>query len=108
MIYNRHFDYTLVMDSDTRLPAEGLLELLDVAVDKPRCGIIQPAIRLYARGDDPIFQHIECLRQEIMEPQSIAFLALLGQCSFFGKGARAGCMPCFAPGSLRHSDVLAF
>lgn len=86
MIYNRQFDYTLVMDSDTRMPAEGLLELLDVAVHKQKIGIIQPAIRLYARGDDPIFQHIECLRQEIMEPQSIAFLALLGQCSFFGKG----------------------
>ena len=45
-IYDRNFDYTLVLDSDTGLPNSAAYELLKIAEEHPDRGIIQPAIKM--------------------------------------------------------------
>ncbi|KAK7498448.1 hypothetical protein BaRGS_00010402 [Batillaria attramentaria] len=74
-IFNRRFDYTLVLDGDT-----------GVAAANPERGIIQPAIKLHCADTDTMFMHLEAMRQAIYEPMTNALTAMLGQSSFFGKG----------------------
>ncbi|KAL3863255.1 hypothetical protein ACJMK2_005020 [Sinanodonta woodiana] len=85
-VFERKFDYTLVLDADTRVPSGAVSELLEIAAAHPDSGIIQPAIYLNCKSDDTIFMHLESMRQGIFEPMTNAITALLGQSGFFGKG----------------------
>jgi len=85
-IIGRKFNYTLVLDGDTVLPSNTIFRLLDVAAAYPARGIIQPAVVIHCKPDDPLFMHLETVRQIIYEPMTNAVNALLGQCSFYGKG----------------------
>ena len=42
----RHFNYTLVADSDTEVSPGSLFKLMQLAAQHPHRGIIQPAIKL--------------------------------------------------------------
>ncbi|KAL3863253.1 hypothetical protein ACJMK2_005018 [Sinanodonta woodiana] len=85
-IFERKFDYTLVLDDDTGVPRGAVTELLQIAAANPDRGIIQPAIKLHCKSNDTIFMHLESMRQGIFEPMTNAITALLGQSGFFGKG----------------------
>ena len=85
-IYNRNFDYTLVLDSDTGLPNSAAYELLKIAEEQPDRGIIQPAIKMKCEDDDTLFMHLEKMRQTINEPLANSNAAIFQQSSFFGKG----------------------
>ena len=85
-LYGRGFDYTLVLDADTGVPDGMVDKLLQIAAALPEKGIIQPSIRLSYEKNDTLYMKLEMLRQDIYEPLTNAFTALLGQCSFFGKG----------------------
>ncbi|KAK3581593.1 hypothetical protein CHS0354_011119 [Potamilus streckersoni] len=85
-VFERKFDYTLVLDADTGVPRGAVNELLQIAAAHPERGIIQPAIKLHCKPDDTIFMHLESMRQGIYEPMTNAITALLGQSGFFGKG----------------------
>nr|KAG5707667.1 hypothetical protein BaRGS_031049 [Batillaria attramentaria] len=85
-IFNRRFDYTLVLDGDTGVTKGSVFELLEVAAANPERGIIQPAIKLHCADTDTMFMHLEAMRQAIYEPMTNALTAMLGQSSFFGKG----------------------
>ena len=84
-IFERKFDYTLVLDADTGVPRGGVVELLQIAAANPERGIIQPAIKLHCAYSDTIFMHLEGMRQAIYEPMTNAVTALMGQSSYFGK-----------------------
>ncbi|XP_052830468.1 uncharacterized protein LOC106871375 [Octopus bimaculoides] len=45
-IFNRRFDYTLVLDADTGVPDGTVEKLLGIAAANPEKGIIQPSIKL--------------------------------------------------------------
>ncbi|KAL3863252.1 hypothetical protein ACJMK2_005017 [Sinanodonta woodiana] len=85
-VFERNYDYTLVLDADTGVPRGAVTELLQIAAANPERGIIQPAIKLHCKSDDTIFMHLESMRQGIYEPMTNAITALLGQSGFFGKG----------------------
>lgn len=85
-IFDRKFDYTLVLDGDTGVTKGSVFDLLQVASANPERGIIQPAIKLHCAETDTMFMHLESMRQGIYEPMTNALTALLGQSSFFGKG----------------------
>lgn len=84
--FDRKFDYTLVLDADTRVEKGTVQKLLGVAVAHPDKAIIQPGIKMYCERRDPIFMHIEVMRQRIYEPMYNSIVAALGKSSFFGKG----------------------
>jgi len=85
-VCGRHFDYTLVLDSDT-LVAPGLVtNLLQVAAGNPEREIIQPAIRFHCTSKDPIFAHVEALRQSIFTPMTHVQTTICNRSPFFGKG----------------------
>ena len=84
-IFERKFDYTLVLDADTGVPRGGVVELLQIAAANPERGIIQPAIKLHCTASDTIFMHLESMRQAIYEPMTNAVTALMGQSAYFGK-----------------------
>lgn len=85
-VRGRHFDYTLVLDSDTRVIPDTLFELLEIGAAHPDRAIIQPAINLFSEEEDTIFMHLESMRQCINESMTNAITAILGKSSFFGKG----------------------
>ncbi|KAK3593052.1 hypothetical protein CHS0354_007838 [Potamilus streckersoni] len=85
-IQNRKFDYTLVLDSDTGVPAGTVQKLLQIAAAHPNSGIIQPAIKLQCSESDTIFMQLETSRQNIYEPITNAMTSILEQSSFYGKG----------------------
>ncbi|GAB1607584.1 uncharacterized protein LOC115219904, partial [Argonauta hians] len=85
-IFNRRFDYTLVLDADTGVPDGTVERLLGIAAANPEKGIIQPSIKLITGKDDTIYMRLEAMKQMIYEPMTNAITALLGQCGFFGKG----------------------
>lgn len=85
-LFGRRFDYTLVLDADTGVPDGSVGKLLKIAAALPEKGIIQPSIKLSYEENDTLYMKLEMLRQEIYEPLTNAITALLGQCSFFGKG----------------------
>ncbi|CAI9736347.1 Hypothetical predicted protein [Octopus vulgaris] len=85
-IFNRRFDYTLVLDADTGVPDGTVEKLLRIAAANPEKGIIQPSIKLSRDENDTIYMRLEAMRQMIYEPMTNAVTALLGQCGFFGKG----------------------
>ncbi|KAK7109468.1 uncharacterized protein [Littorina saxatilis] len=84
-IYNRRFDYTLVLDGDTGVVKGSVFQLLQVAAANPDRGIVQPAIKLHCTDTDTMFMHLESMRQEIYEPMTNAMTALFAQSSYFGK-----------------------
>ncbi|XP_071089261.1 uncharacterized protein [Haliotis cracherodii] len=84
-IYDRHFDYTFVLDSDTMVVPGFAMKLLGIAAAHPERGIIQPAIKLHCSITDTLFMHLEQTRQDIYEPLTNAITDLLGQSSYFGK-----------------------
>ncbi|XP_076461630.1 uncharacterized protein LOC143294091 [Babylonia areolata] len=84
-IWDRGFDYTLVLDGDTGVVKGSVFQLLAVAAAHPERGIVQPAIKLHCAHTDTLFMHMEVMRQEIYEPLTNAMTALLGQSSYFGK-----------------------
>ncbi|XP_046546905.1 uncharacterized protein LOC124256983 [Haliotis rubra] len=84
-IYDRHFDYTFVLDSDTMIEPGFALKLLKIAAAHPERGIIQPAIKLHCTFTDTLFMSLEQTRQDIYEPMTNAVTDLLGQSSYFGK-----------------------
>ncbi|XP_014787870.1 glucans biosynthesis glucosyltransferase H, partial [Octopus bimaculoides] len=85
-IFNRRFDYTLVLDADTGVPDGTVEKLLGIAAANPEKGIIQPSIKLSRDVNDTLYMRLEAMRQMIYEPMTNAVTALLGQCGFFGKG----------------------
>mmetsp|Transcript_104449 Transcript_104449/g.184982 ORF Transcript_104449/g.184982 Transcript_104449/m.184982 type:complete len:2227 (-) Transcript_104449:48-6728(-) len=85
-MFNRKFEYTLVLDSDTRVERGAVKKLLSVAVAHPDKAIVQPAIKMYCGPKDPIFMHLEVMRQRIYEPMYDSVANAIGKSSFFGKG----------------------
>ncbi|GAB1607585.1 uncharacterized protein LOC115219941 [Argonauta hians] len=85
-IFNRRFDYTLVLDADTGVPDGTVERLLGIAAANPEKGIIQPSIKLSYEHNDTMYMRLEAIKQMIYEPMTNAITALLGQCGFFGKG----------------------
>jgi len=82
----RKFDYTLVLDSDTRVEKGSVKKLLRVALAHPEKAIVQPGIKFYCGEKDPIFMQIEAMRQRLYEPMYDSIATSLGKSSFFGKG----------------------
>mmetsp|Transcript_43773 Transcript_43773/g.76829 ORF Transcript_43773/g.76829 Transcript_43773/m.76829 type:complete len:2230 (+) Transcript_43773:119-6808(+) len=85
-ICGRRFDYTLVLDSDTRVESGMVKKLLSVAVAHPDKAIIQPAMKMYCGPKDSIFMHLEVMRQRMYEPMYDAAATAIGRSAFFGKG----------------------
>jgi len=85
-VNGRHFDYTLVLDSDTRVEAGSVFTILEVAAAYPDKAIVQPAIKMDCGPEDSIFMHLEAMRQRVYEPMNNTMTTLLGKSSFFGKG----------------------
>ena len=84
-ILGRNFQYTFVLDSDTRVPPATALQLMVLAKENPNAAIIQPSIKLSAGNNDTIYMHLESLRQQLNEPITNAMAELLGQSGFYGK-----------------------
>ncbi|XP_052770700.1 uncharacterized protein LOC128210397 [Mya arenaria] len=84
-IFERKFDYTLVLDADTGIARGSVFEMLKIAAANPERGIIQPSIKLHCTSDDTLFMHLESMRQSIYEPLTNAIMALFDQSSYFGK-----------------------
>jgi len=82
----RHFDYTLVLDSDTCVDPGTVFELLEVGAAYPDKAIIQPAIKMKCTPEDSLFMHVEAMRQRVYDPMTSTMTTLLGRSSFFGKG----------------------
>ena len=85
-IKDRKFDYTLVLDIDTRVPEGAVKHLMAIATAHPKRAIIQPAIKMGVSSRDSLFMQIEGLRCEIFAPMASAMAHVFGQCGFFGKG----------------------
>mmetsp|Transcript_91460 Transcript_91460/g.167880 ORF Transcript_91460/g.167880 Transcript_91460/m.167880 type:complete len:2228 (-) Transcript_91460:33-6716(-) len=85
-VKGRHFDYTLVLDSDTRVEPLSVFDMLEVAAAYPEKAIVQPAIKMDCGPEDSIFMHLDAMRQRVFEPMSVTMTTLLGKSSFFGKG----------------------
>jgi ABC-type multidrug transport system fused ATPase/permease subunit len=85
-VKDRHFDYTLVLDADTRVVPGSVFELLEIGAGNPERAIVQPAIHMDCNPGDPFFMHIEGLRQQINAPLHNVLATVLGECGFFGKG----------------------
>jgi len=85
-VKGRRFDYTLVLDSDTRVEAGSVFQLLDIAAAYPDRAIIQPGIKMDCSSDGSIFMQLEALRQNLHEPVNSTITTILGQSSFYGKG----------------------
>ena len=85
-IYRRRFNYTLVLDGDTRVPPSAALDLLAIAAGNPEYAIIQPAIIMDVDENDTIFMHLEKLRQELNSPITNAMAYVLDHSGFYGKG----------------------
>lgn len=85
-VEGRRIDYVLVLDGDTGVVKDSLAELMSVAAANPDRAIVQPAIKLFANPDQPLFMHIDAMRQDLCEPISAALTTLLGRSGFFGKG----------------------
>ncbi|KAL3863546.1 hypothetical protein ACJMK2_005297 [Sinanodonta woodiana] len=84
-IFERKFDYTLVLDANNGLPSGSVSELIQIAAAHPDRAIIQPAIKLRCKPDDTIFMHLQCIQQALYEPIANAVMAVFGQSRFFGK-----------------------
>jgi len=82
----RQFDYTLVLDSDTRVTEGFIFDVLEIAAAYPEKAIVQPAIKMDIGPSDSIFMHLEAMRQRVYEPMNSTITTLLGKSSFFGKG----------------------
>ena len=80
-----HFDYTLVLDSDTEVGEGVLLQLLEIAAAHPDKAIIQPAIKFTRKPSDTVFMWLESTRQMLYEPTTNAMAKLLRQSGYFGK-----------------------
>lgn len=85
-VNGRNFDYTLVLDSDTRVEAESAFEMLDIAAAHPDRAIVQPSIKMDVGAGDSIFMHVEAMRQSVYEPMNSTITAILGESGFYGKG----------------------
>lgn len=85
-VCGRHFDYTLVLDSDTRVESGSVFSLLEIAAAHPDRAIIQPAIRMSCGPGDSIFMHLEAMRQHINDPMTNTITSILGESGFYGKG----------------------
>jgi len=85
-VRSRHFDYTLVLDSDTRVEAGTVFDVLEVAAAYPDSAIVQPAIKMDCGPEDSVFMHLEAMRQRVYEPMNSTMTTLFGRSSFFGKG----------------------
>jgi len=85
-VRGRNFDYTLVLDSDTRVEPGSVFRMLEVAAAYPEKAIVQPAIKMDCGPEDSIFMHLEAMRQRVYEPMNSTMTTLLGKSSFFGKG----------------------
>jgi len=82
----RHFDYTLVLDADTRVLPDSVFDMLEIGAGNPERAIIQPAIQMECKPGDSIFVHVEAMRQTINEPLTNTLTMLLGESGFYGKG----------------------
>ena len=78
--------YTLVLDADTRMDKGDLGRLMDVAAANPERAIIQPAIKITAYDDQPLFMHIEAIRQQMYHSMTAVLSHMHGRCGFYGKG----------------------
>lgn len=85
-ICGRSHDYTLVLDSDTRVQAGSVLRMLEVASAYPEKAIVQPAIKMDCGPEDSVFMHLEAMRQRVYDPMNSTMTSMLGRSSFFGKG----------------------
>ena len=84
-IFRRRFNYTLVLDGDTRVPPSTAIDLLAIASGNPEYAIIQPAIIMDVDDKDTIFMHLEKLRQDINAPVTSAMAYVLGHSGYYGK-----------------------
>lgn len=83
-IYNKHYKYTLVLDSDTIVPRDFIKNIIIVAESNPDYTIYQPNIKL--TNANTIFQK---LQQIWLENSNISYNAVSNyflHSSFFGKG----------------------
>lgn len=85
-VVGRGFDYTLVLDADTRVEPGSVFVMLDIAAAYPHRSLIQPAIKMDVAPKDSLFMHLEGMRQSINEPMNKALTQILGKSGFFGKG----------------------
>lgn len=85
-ICGRNHDYTLVLDSDTRVEPGAVHTMLQVACAYPEKAIFQPTIRMDCGPEDSIFMHLEAMRQRVYAPMNSTMTTLLGKSAFFGKG----------------------
>ncbi|XP_074650472.1 uncharacterized protein LOC141905500 [Tubulanus polymorphus] len=81
----RHFDYTLVLDSDTVVPRGTALQLLAAAAGNPRLAVIQPNIKLELPKEATFFMYLERVRNELTTAENNAITNFLGQTLFCGK-----------------------
>jgi len=85
-IRGRHFDYTLVLDSDTGLGPGTLADLMRVGEAYPHADIIQPAIQFVTAPDDSAYTYLEAVRQFIFSPMTQVQTSFFAKSPFFGKG----------------------
>eukprot|EP00928_Gymnodinium_smaydae_P048292 TRINITY_DN3227_c0_g2_i1.p1 TRINITY_DN3227_c0_g2~~TRINITY_DN3227_c0_g2_i1.p1 ORF type:complete len:2828 (-),score=613.09 TRINITY_DN3227_c0_g2_i1:118-8028(-) len=85
-VRGRRFDYTLVLDSDTKVVPGSVFTLLEIAAAHPDRVLIQPALEMDVAAGDSIFAHLEGIRQMVNAPLTEALAAVLGQSGFYGKG----------------------
>ena len=83
-ILRKNFKFTLVLDSDTRVPNGSVIKLIGTALANPEYTIIQPRIDLY--GSNTIFQKLQIYSQEHSNIITKYTCSYLDHCPFFGKG----------------------
>ena len=83
-ILRKNFKFTLVLDSDTRVPNGSVIKLIGTALANPEYTIIQPRIDLY--GSNTIFQKLQIYSQEHSNIITKYTCSYFDHCPFFGKG----------------------
>lgn len=81
------FEYTMVMDKDTKSETGGVLRLIEIAARNPEYGILQPALRVDDTGLEVTwYMFLESLRQVSSSNLPLAMFSLFQRYGFYGKG----------------------
>jgi len=83
-IIGKKYDYTIVLDSDTIVPKNTIINLIRIAIANPNYVIIQPQINFY--NIQTLFQRIQVLWQSYSNISLNYTCSFIGHSPFFGKG----------------------
>jgi hypothetical protein len=83
-IFNKKYDYTLVLDCDTKVQKNSIKKMLSVAVANPEYTIFQPRIDLYSI--QTLFQYFQLLWLKYSNITYARTCSFMGHSAFFGKG----------------------